>query len=205
MPTLRVEVTKAQYERLEEQAEEKGLEEPEEAIVAIWWGRTQALDKYAERRKQSGAKFRPYAPLKLKGREKVKTDAIAQGIAPVPRTQLRKGPPRPKKAKMKKGSARPAVKTPALQAENAGSTPARSTPTLKPTPPKLRKKAVVHPKKVVKIDMLDGAGVALNKARQMAEEAAGPGNNYVESDVIAVLRANGRDLNGELIKPVKGA
>src|SRR5712664_2192921 len=158
MPTLRVEVTKEQYKRLEDQAEEKGLEEPEEAIVAIWWGRTQALDKYAERRKQSGAKFRPYAPLKLKGREKVKADAIAQGIAPVPKTQARKGPPRPKKVKApkaKKGSARLAVKTPALQAENAGSTPARSTlptPVKRSTPESvgtIRRKKVVHSKKVV--------------------------------------------------------
>lgn len=176
MPTLRVEVTQAQFKRLEEQAEEKGFEDaPEEALVAIWWGRTQALDKYAERRKQPGAKFRPYVPLKLKERDEVKASAVRQGIAPVAVAKALKAAPKkvkaPKKAKEPKKVAPPKLVV----------------------APKL-KKAKPPKKKAIKIDLYDSAEVAVNKAKLVAE-AGGP-------PVAETLKAAERTETGELSKGV---
>jgi len=174
MPTMKIELTQAQHRRLEQHAEEKDRE-PEDDLVAVWWGRMSALDKYAERVKQSGAKFRPYAPRKLKeeDRVEVKTKAVKQGVAPV-LTKLRvlKGPPRPRKKAWPPGM-KEALERLAKRSAGLGK--------------KKRKQQSAK-----KIDGLDSAQVAVAKARQV-EEAGGP-------PALATLTQSGRTEAGAPVK-----
>jgi hypothetical protein len=103
MPSLRIELNREQHRRAKEHAERTGRE-VEDDIVAVWWGRTRALDDYAEKRATKGAKFAAYAPklLDVSERERIKRVAHAAGIATSP-------PPRPA-TKKQRTSIKEAVK-----------------------------------------------------------------------------------------------
>ncbi len=87
--TLKVRLTATQMHALKKHAEKK-KREPEEDLIAVWWGRMCALADYAEKLETKGARFRPYAPRNLDDaqRDKLKAEAVKEGIAPKP--------PRPK-------------------------------------------------------------------------------------------------------------
>jgi len=89
--TLKVTLNDAQWGILQERAENRdGDPEDTEALaddlVKVWHGRVKALMKYARKLQKDDATFRPYAPLGFeeKQREKIKTEAIKEGIAPKP-------------------------------------------------------------------------------------------------------------------------
>ncbi len=89
--TLKITLSDAQWELLQERAE-NAEQDPEdtaylaEDLVRVWYGRVRALSKYARKLNKDDATFRPYAPLGFeeKQREKIKAEAVREGIAPKP-------------------------------------------------------------------------------------------------------------------------
>jgi hypothetical protein len=89
--TLKITLNDAQWEILQERAEnaEQDAEDTAylaEDLVKVWYGRVRALSKYARKLQKDDATFRPYVPLGFeeKQREKIKAEAIKEGIAPKP-------------------------------------------------------------------------------------------------------------------------
>src|SRR5467141_5010935 len=89
--TLKVQLTNEQWEILQERAENAEADPEDTAylaedLVKVWYGRVKALMKYARKLQKDDATFRPYAPLGFeeKQREKIKAEAVREGIAPKP-------------------------------------------------------------------------------------------------------------------------
>lgn len=87
--TLKVTLTDAMWDLLQERAENAEADPEDTAylaedLVRVWHGRVKALIKYSRKLQKDGAQFRPYVPLgfEKKKREKIKADAIEEGIAP---------------------------------------------------------------------------------------------------------------------------
>jgi len=103
--TLKITLNDAQWEILQERAENAEADPDDTAylaedLVKVWYGRVKALMKYARKLQKDDATFRPYVPLGFeeKQREKIKAEAVREGIAPKPG---------------KNGTAHPKVKKPA--------------------------------------------------------------------------------------------
>src|SRR5438067_7829159 len=89
--TLKITLNDAQWEILQERAENAEADPEDTAylaedLVKVWYGRVKALMKYARKLQKDDATFRPYVPLGFeeKQREKIKTEAVKAGIAPKP-------------------------------------------------------------------------------------------------------------------------
>jgi len=89
--TLKVTLNDAQWDILQERAENAEAEPEDNAylaedLVKVWYGRVKALMKYARKLQKDDATFRPYVPLGFeeKQREKIKAEAVREGIAPKP-------------------------------------------------------------------------------------------------------------------------
>jgi hypothetical protein len=94
--TLKITLNEAQWEILQERAE-NAEQDPEdtaylaEDLVRVWYGRVRALSKYARKLGRDDATFRPYVPLGFeeKQREKIKAEAVREGIAPNPKARAK--------------------------------------------------------------------------------------------------------------------
>src|SRR3954465_15922932 len=90
--TLKVTLTDAQRDILQERAENREGDPEDTAALAedlvnVRHGRVKALMKYARKLSKEDATSRPYPPLRFEDeqRQKIKAAAIAEGIAPSPR------------------------------------------------------------------------------------------------------------------------
>jgi len=120
--TLKVTLNDAMWELLQERAE-SAEQDPEdtaylaEDLVKVWYGRVRALSKYGRKLNKDDATFRPYVPrgFEEKQREKIKAEAVREGIAPKP--QRNGTAPKAKEKETPKAKAKGARKAKARAAQ----------------------------------------------------------------------------------------
>jgi hypothetical protein len=173
---VKVTLNEGQWDALVMHADSK-KRRPDEDLLAVWWGRMQALANYAEKLKSGSQEFRAYAPKGLpdEERSKIKALAIAKGVAPDNRQKERRREER-REGREKRRAAKKATKAAPTVRSVSDPKPIRV--------PKPQRKEPSHP-----IQLYDSPGVA--KAKAMNADPTG----WKE----ALAEVN-RDETGKLVK-----
>lgn len=172
MHELKIKLTDGQWDALRDHSETTDLE-PADDLVSVWWGRTKALLRYAEKLVKASngdgksVQFRAYTPrlLPKEERDKIRDRALRAGIAPRPK-------PKPAPEKQRK-----LIKA-AVSSEKQE--------------PKKKGRKIKPGKLSYKIDLYDADSVALVKAGHIAEARG--------TTAAAVLKEVGRSAQGKLVK-----
>ena len=183
MHKLTIVLDKEGFALLKEHAESR-KRTPEEDAPIVLVNRLRALADYAEKLAQKNAKFRVYLPRAINGdeREKLIKEVVKEGYGVAPKEKSAPKERKPKKrVKMEGQSVQKSTSPGKLQSVTLRNA-IRGKPKEKKEHSSQRK-----------IDLYDSPGVALNKA-QMIHEANG-------RSVKDILKDNGRDPHGKLVKP----
>lgn len=180
---VKVTLNEEQWDALTLHADSKHRR-PDEDLLAVWWGRMQALSNYAEKLKSGSQEFRAYAPKGLpdEERSKIKALAVAKGVAPDNRQKERRREERREGREKRREEKRAAKKVQVPKRAKMRNLP---PPITKKVPhPKVSRVQPTHP-----IQLYDSPGVAKAKAMN-----ADPHNWK------ATLAAINRDETGKLVK-----